>query len=115
MSEPVAERVPISTPISIAVGEQTYVGGLRNISATGIFLHSMEKLNPGTTARLRFTLPGENRIFNTEGIVKWSTASDNIKSYFTGSGIAFTSMSAEDRALIEKFVTAWARKVGLDA
>ena len=110
-----AHRIPMSTPISISVGSQTYVGGLRNISASGVFLHSMEKLKPGITAHLRFTLPGENRIFNTEGIVKWSTASDKLKSYFTGTGIEFTTIAPEDRILIEKFVTSWAKTKGLDA
>ncbi|MFQ5585867.1 MAG: PilZ domain-containing protein [Thermodesulfobacteriota bacterium] len=114
MNAHTADRIPISTPISVSIGGRTYVGGLRNISSTGVFLHTMEKLTPGTTAYLRFTLPGENRVFNAEGTVKWTTASDKVKSYFTGSGIVFTTITPEDRILIEKFVTSWAKRVGLD-
>ncbi|MFQ5328730.1 MAG: PilZ domain-containing protein [Thermodesulfobacteriota bacterium] len=112
MDKSIACRIPISTPINISVGANTYVGGLRNISTSGIFLHTMEKLKPGTRTHLRFTLPGENRVFDTEGIVKWSTVAEKVSSYFTGTGIEFTSIAVADRALIEKFVASLAKSKG---
>ncbi|NOS35888.1 MAG: hypothetical protein GQ522_04555 [Deltaproteobacteria bacterium] len=95
----------------VSVGAGRSIGCLGNISQSGVFLHTTEKLTPGSAADLTFTLPGEERFFTTRGVVKWSSDSVGAKSFLRGCGIMFTSISPQDQQSIEQFVAAESQRL----
>ncbi len=113
-SQRIDTRVPVSLPVDFTIGDVTRTGFLLNISSTGVFLHTKEELLPGSVLRLRFKLPGIDRLFDLKGIVKWSTGTGSDKTYFGGAGIMFTSVSEEDQKLIKKFIDDEAKRLGLN-
>ncbi len=98
------DRVPVSVAVDFTVGENTYTGFLLNLSPTGLFLHTRKELLPGTTLTLKFLLPDSEKVITAKGVVRWSTSPDASHTLFGGSGIMFTSVSDEDKALIREFV-----------
>lgn len=107
------DRVPISIPVDFTIGELTRTGFLLNISDSGTFLHTKTEILTGTMVRLKFSLPGIEKIFEIKAIVKWSTAEVAKKTLFGGYGLMFTSVPEDDGALIRKFVESEAARIGL--
>lgn len=107
------DRVPISIPVDFTIGELTRTGFLLNISDSGTFLHTKTDILTGTMIKLKFSLPGTDKIFDVKAIVKWSTAEVAKKTLFGGYGLMFTSAPEEDIALIRKFVKSEAARIGL--
>ncbi|MCP3678276.1 MAG: hypothetical protein GY721_12010 [Deltaproteobacteria bacterium] len=95
----------------VSVDTRRYIGCLGNISQSGVFLHTTEKLTPGSVADLTFALPGEERFFTTSGVVKWSSNSVGAKRFLRGCGIMFTSISPQDQQCIEQFVAAESQRL----
>ncbi len=114
MSQRIDTRVPVSLPVDFSRGDVTFTGFLLNISSTGVFLHTKEDLLPGSMVRLRFKLPGIDRVFDLKGVVKWTTGSGSDRTYFGGAGIMFTSVTEEDRERIRCFIFEETRRLGLD-
>ncbi len=112
--ERIEPRIPISLPVDFSVGDKTYTGYLLNISASGLFLHTRVALLPGTMVRLRFILPGTNRLMDIKGIVRWSTESDKSRTFFGGCGIMFTSISEEDRRILAEFIKKEIKRLGIE-
>jgi CheY-like chemotaxis protein len=107
-------RVPVSLPVDYMLGDMTRTGFLLNISETGTFLHTKAELLPGALLRLLFSLPGSERVLDLKVIVKWSTAEVAKKTLFGGYGLMFTSVSADDLEYIKAFVSAEAKRLGLE-
>ena len=76
----------------------------RNISGGGIFIRSQRVLSLNQPVRLRFTLPGVSRRFETGGIVVWSNPSPSRSSLPSGMGIKFMDLDSTSRGVIEEFV-----------
>lgn len=112
--EGVEPRVPIAVPVDYTFDDTTYTGFLLNISATGLFLHTMVGLLPGTLLRLRFSLPAPDRVFEIEGIVTRSTTSSANKSLFIGVGVRFTSIKDEDGEELKRFIDNEVKRRSLD-
>jgi two-component system chemotaxis response regulator CheY len=108
------ERVPVSLAVDFTVGDLTRTGFLLNISETGSFLHTKVELLTGTSVHMRFSLPGSQKILDVKGIVKWTTAEVASRTLFGGSGIMFSTISAEDQAQISEFVASETKRLGLD-
>jgi CheY-like chemotaxis protein len=107
-------RVPVSLPVDFMLGELNRTGFLLNISETGAFLHTKSELLTGALLRLRFSLPGSERVLDLKVMVKWSTTDVAKKTLFGGYGLMFTSIEAEDLELIKAFIDAEAKRLGLE-
>ncbi|MBI5644032.1 MAG: response regulator [Deltaproteobacteria bacterium] len=98
------ERVPLSVPVDFILGDIVRTGFLLNISESGTFLHTKADLLTGAMLRLKFSLPGINKVLDLKSIIKWSTAEVASKTLFGGYGLMFTSMSEEDQKILKDFV-----------
>ncbi|MBI5492992.1 MAG: response regulator [Deltaproteobacteria bacterium] len=107
------ERVPVSIPVDFIIGDLSRTGFLLNLSETGTFLHTKEDLLTGAMLRLKFTLPGGDKLIEAKGIVKWSTAEVASKTLFGGYGIMFTTVSDEDGRLLKEFIASETKRLGL--
>ena len=111
MAARTAYRIPILKPAIAAVGSNRYIGCIGNISSSGIFLHTTEKLNPGDETSITFNLPGDERSLSFKGVVKWTNKSVGGKRFLRGSGIKVTSISPEERDIIEQFIVSEAQRL----
>lgn len=107
-------RVPISLAVDFILGDMTRTGFLLNISETGTFLHTKSELLTGALVRLKFSLPGSERLLDLKAMVKWSTADVAKKTLFGGYGLMFTSISAEDLEEVRRFIVSEARRLGIE-
>ncbi|MBI5599289.1 MAG: response regulator [Deltaproteobacteria bacterium] len=98
------DRVPVSMPVDFTVGDETYTGFLLNVSVGGLFLHTKFELLPGAMMKLKFSLPGNNRVINAMGTVRWSTPSSAAQSLFGGAGVMFTYIAAEDLMMVREYI-----------
>ncbi len=108
------DRVPVSVPVDFTIGDRTSTGFLLNISPTGLFLHTLVELLPGTVVKLKFSLPDDPRVIELQGVVRWTTHSNPDKHLFGGAGIMFTHVSEEDQQLIRTFVEKEIKRLGLE-
>ena len=107
------ERVPVSIAVDYSVGEEHQTGYLLNVSETGAFLHTKYELPPGAVIRLKFALPGTDRLIDVKGLAKWGTSEVAKKTLFGGYGIMFTSVSDADLEVLRGFISSESRKIGL--
>ena len=109
------ERVPVSIAVDYSVGEQHQTGYLLNVSETGAFLHTKYGLPAGAVIRLKFALPGTDRLIDVKGLAKWATSEVAKKTFFGGYGIMFTSVTDADLDALRDFIYTEAKKIGLDS
>jgi uncharacterized protein (TIGR02266 family) len=75
-----------------------------NISKGGLFIKTDEALPLDTIVFLRFTLPGDTKLIETEGKVVWCNTKKE-KGYFPrGMGIKFIRLNSDDAEKIKIFV-----------
>ena len=75
-----------------------------NISKGGLFIKTDEALPLDTIVFLRFTLPGDTKLIETEGKVVWCNTKKE-KGYFPrGMGIKFLRLNSDDTEKIKIFV-----------
>ena len=75
-----------------------------NISKGGLFIKTDEALPLDTIVFLRFTLPGDTKLIETEGKVVWCNTKGG-KGYFPkGMGVKFLRLNPDDAEKINKFV-----------
>ncbi|MDP2688675.1 MAG: response regulator [Deltaproteobacteria bacterium] len=108
------ERVPVSIAVDFTVGEARQTGYLLNISETGAFLHTKTDLPTGAMIRLKFSLPGFEKVIDVKGLAKWSTSEVASRTLFGGYGIMFTSVSDADLGIIRDFIAKESKKIGID-
>ncbi len=75
------------------------VTGLRcelatTLGAGGLFIQSEEPLARGAQLKMRFQLPGSQRLHEIEGRVVWSRAPSDGDSHASGMGVQFTDRYA---------------------
>ena len=63
---------------------------------------------------LKFSVPGSSRVMDIKAIVKWSTTEIARKTFFGGYGMMFSSISTEDLEELRAFISAEARRLGLE-
>ncbi len=79
----------------------------KNISAGGICIILLEKLEVGTPLEFKFSLPGYDRIIKCEGRIAWLQEfligeNNSISGY--NAGVEFSNISEEDRNKINEYV-----------
>jgi uncharacterized protein (TIGR02266 family) len=99
------KRVYVSIPVDFTIGEATSTGFLLNASENGAFLHTKVEIPKGAECRLKFSLPGSDRVMSLTGCVQWSSVGSTERNIFCGYGIKFSSMSMEDEDELKAFVS----------
>jgi uncharacterized protein (TIGR02266 family) len=107
-------RIPISIPVDCNVEGVTFRGNLLNLSATGLFLHTVQELQKGTLVNLKFHLPGYDITIDVNGLIVWSTDLSEEDSFFGGAGIQFLDIFSKEQEILRKFVTKELKKLGLN-
>ena len=97
-------------PLDFSIGDESHTSFLLNISASGLFLYTKKELLLGTSMLVKFVLPGDERIMDLKGTVTRMTKPGGGEDYFYGAGVAFTSISDEDKETIRRFVQEELRK-----
>ena len=93
-----ADRFEVTWSVDCEASDTFLYASITNISAFGIFVHTMQPLMIGTKLQLRFAPPGTQRPFALAGQVQWvnpvRALGDNPN---PGMGIRFLDLSHDDR------------------
>ena len=89
-------RAVLAIPIAYRVGGTIATAVTLNLSAGGIAIRTASPLAAGTTARLRFCVPGGGEV-ETEARVVWGDSR-------LGMGLEFSDLADETRDTIARFV-----------
>lgn len=88
-------RVPIQLQVDVELPNEHYLFEYSsNLSQNGIFIHTLEPLNPGTPVSMAFSLPDQTLI-RTRGEVIWCNDEEDDEE--PGMGIKFIGLSEADR------------------
>lgn len=100
------QRVPARILIKYGNAEQFFTDYIQNISRGGIFVPTYNPLPPGTRLNISFSLPGWDRLIETEGIVVHRAQSDPEQGgQPAGMGVRFDKLSEESLELIDNYVS----------
>lgn len=97
-----AARRPFFVEVRVQDDEGVYVYKARNLSVGGMFIDSPVPAAPGTRLQIGFELPGVGRV-ECAGEVRWNTDVAAGRARHPGMGVAFDTLSAEARSLINRF------------
>jgi uncharacterized protein (TIGR02266 family) len=99
------ERVSTRLLIKYGNAEQFFTDYIQNISRGGIFIPTYNPLPPGTRLEISFSLPGWDRLIETEGVVVHSVHGDPRQGgQPAGMGVQFDKLSEESLELIDSYV-----------
>ena len=99
-------RAELDVEVDYRTAQEFLSAYSRNISGGGIFIKTPRPLPLNQTIRLRFSLPGMTRRFESTGIVVWSNPVSSSSFLPSGMGIKFLDLDPESRQLIADFVKA---------
>jgi len=92
-----AQRIPVTWSVDCETDETFLYAAITNISALGIFVHTVQPLSIGTHLLMRFAPPGMGA-FALQGQVQWVNPmlalGDNPN---PGMGVQFIDLAREDR------------------
>jgi len=98
-------RVPVSLWVDESTGEELYFQQAGNISEGGVFFERTIPHPPGTRVNLKFELPDDLGIIETEGeVVNVPADPDGL-----GAGVKFINLDPVEERIIRQFI---ARKAG---
>jgi uncharacterized protein (TIGR02266 family) len=99
------QRVPARILIKYGNAEQFFTDYIQNISRGGIFVPTYTPLPPGTHLKISFSLPGWDRLIETEGTVVHSVHGDPQQGgQPSGMGVQFQKLSEESLEQIDNYV-----------
>ncbi len=88
-------RIPVQLKVDIEASQQHYLFEISsNLSASGIFIHTHDPLDPGTHLNLQFRLP-DDFLIRTRGEVMWVNEGDEEEE--PGMGVKFLQLNSDDR------------------
>jgi uncharacterized protein (TIGR02266 family) len=99
-----SSRALTNIPVNFTSDNKTQKGIILNISVTGIFIYTSEALKEGDNTRLRFSLPGTDRLIEAVGKVSWAKQLPDQRSLDNGMGVQFTRITPESREHIISLV-----------
>jgi type IV pilus assembly protein PilZ len=92
-----SERIDVSWDVDCETEDTFLYASIRNVSALGIFVQTLEPLEVGTLVTLRFSPPGSDDAFALKGAVQWINPVRVLDNRNPGMGILFVDITAEDR------------------
>ena len=96
----VHERCEIpSTQVVFTAGDERFLGFARNVSRTGIFVHTVRPCREGEEYTIEFTIPDTNTSVKCRTRVAWCKNPTWIKDGISSEGLAFIDIDpmAADR------------------
>jgi uncharacterized protein (TIGR02266 family) len=90
-------RVVLGMSISYRLGNTIAAAVTLNISRGGLAIRTTSPLEPGTTVKIRFRLPGGKKEVEADARVQWTDRR-------LGMGIQFTRIDPPDQAAVDEFV-----------
>lgn len=98
-------RVPLRLiRVKMETKKDVFFGYAKNISASGLFVPTVNPKAVGEKFRLKFVLPDSKREIIVTAEVVWNRRFSEAGEYEPGMGIKFIQISDEDADLIRKFV-----------
>jgi len=107
-------RAPVSLPVECAAADFSTTINLLNLSEGGLFLQLPREVEAGAALELRFSLPGAAASLSLGGEVRWYTPCSGEDHFFSGAGVAFDSVSADDRKRLKSFVEERLKRLGCE-
>jgi uncharacterized protein (TIGR02266 family) len=92
-------RVVIGVAVSYRFSNRIAAALTLNVSRGGLAIRTTSLLDPGTSVRVRFLLPGTKKEVDAEARIAWTDRR-------VGMGLEFTRVEADDQVLIAEFVQA---------
>ena len=106
-SERANSRLPVGFKVTCRTGDGGFVAFSRDLSSTGMFLKSSRPPSKGSFMLLSFVLPGERPVpIETEAEVIRVVLPDPSMRLTAGTGLRFTTLAAEIKIEIGRFVRA---------
>lgn len=99
-----SSRALTNMPVNFTSDEKTQKGTILNISVTGIFIYTNDALEKGDDTRLRFSIPGTDRLVEAVGKVSWVKQLPDKRSLDNGMGVQFIRITPESREQIVSMV-----------
>jgi type IV pilus assembly protein PilZ len=93
----VSERLDVSWDVDCETEDTFLYASIRNVSALGIFVQTLEPLEVGTSVVLRFSTPGTENAFALKGAVQWINPVRVLDNRNPGMGILFVDITPDDR------------------
>ena len=87
----------VAVSVSYRFGNTIAAALTLNVSRGGMAVRTTSALEPGTTVRVRFRLPGARKDIDADARVAWTERR-------VGMGLEFTRIDPEDQAIINEFV-----------
>lgn len=93
-------RVVLGIPVAYRLGNTIAAAVTLNIGRGGLAIRTTSPLDPGTTVKVRFRLPGGKKDIDADARVAWVDRR-------LGMGLQFTRVDAPDQSLIDGFVQSY--------
>ncbi|MCX7943566.1 MAG: TIGR02266 family protein [Deltaproteobacteria bacterium] len=90
--------------MKVETSKDVFFGYAKNISASGLFIPTLNPKNVGERFRLKFKLPNTEKEIIVLAEVVWNRHYSQSDKYEPGMGIKFVEISEEDAELIRQFV-----------
>ena len=98
-----APRLTVLLTVILSEGPAHYVVDTENVSETGLCLCPRKLFPVGTHLHMAFGQPPELPPMTVHGVVRWSSDGKGV-------GVEFTSLSAEDKQALRRFVNSPSRR-----
>lgn len=98
-------RIQVELDVDLATYGPYALSKLENVSIGGAFIKSQKLYPVGTEVKLRFKLPGDDKIIEAEGEVVWTyeQRGQSLANH-SGVGVRFTQILQSDRDRIKTFI-----------
>ncbi|MCX7957415.1 MAG: TIGR02266 family protein [Deltaproteobacteria bacterium] len=90
--------------MKVETSKDVFFGYAKNISASGLFVPTVNPKKVGERFKLKFRLPGSMKDIVVTAEVVWSRLYSDSDEYEPGMGIRFAEISEEDAESIRQFV-----------
>jgi uncharacterized protein (TIGR02266 family) len=97
-------RLPLAMEVTYESGDEFMSSFLSDIGGGGVFIGTHDPLEPGTTLRLCFHIPGFTDSLMVSGTVVWVRGLET--GYKPGMGVRFDEMEPEDRERLDRYLAA---------
>ena len=98
-------RLAVEIDVDLATYGPYALSKLENVSISGAFIKSQRLYPVGTQLKLRFKLPGDDKIIEAEGEVVWTYSQRGTSlANNSGLGVRFNQILQSDRDKIKKFI-----------
>jgi len=107
MEKRATKRLPIRVLVEYESAEDFLIDYTANMSVGGMFIQTDDPLPMGTRFRLRFRVPGHDKIIETFGEVRWCVPPAEAGPMHPGMGIQFDDLKASDLELVTGLLQRW--------